>query len=334
MSPGRASRLLFGSCNNQDYDQPLWNHVLKRNGTAFVWGGDAIYADRNTGLDYSTFPPNPHIQQATPQVLESVYKQQLANDNYRKVRDSMFVIGTIDDHDYGADNGDIEYQYKVESAVLYVEQFLGQPKESIMAKRARRGDGVFGVKLFDFSRPIGEELLSDQDAALEPEVPVHDEQKYTDNSVAVFLLDVRSHKTPWVKSGMKKYFQNFDGDFLGEHQWEWLKSALSRSNASVNVFISGLQVHGDKYCDGNLGESWGRFPAAQNRLYNLILQSGAKAPILISGDVHQAELSRKDCYAASTQQMRPILEMTTSGLTHSWGSRFCSRPVSLAIKWA
>jgi alkaline phosphatase D len=38
------SRLAFGSCNEQDMQNKLWPIIQERNPTAFIWGGDAIYA--------------------------------------------------------------------------------------------------------------------------------------------------------------------------------------------------------------------------------------------------------------------------------------------------
>lgn len=43
-APDGKSRILFGSCNSQEYPQPLWSVMASRNATAFVWAGDAIYA--------------------------------------------------------------------------------------------------------------------------------------------------------------------------------------------------------------------------------------------------------------------------------------------------
>ena len=39
------SRILFGSCNSQYHEQPLWPNIISRNAAAFVWCGDAVYAD-------------------------------------------------------------------------------------------------------------------------------------------------------------------------------------------------------------------------------------------------------------------------------------------------
>lgn len=229
------------------------------------------------------------------------------------------------DHDYGCDNGDATYMYRRESAVAFVN-FMGEPYESAMSRRARAGAGVYGVKVFDFARPAGETEVHELEAAIDPDVMYMDHtpfHTYSNQSVAVFVLDIRSHKTPW-KTGSAAYAPDFEGDFLGEQQWQWLESALQRSKASVNVIVSGVQVHSNKFPDGNIAESWGKYPRAQQRLFNAILQDGVQSPILMSGDVHMTQLSRKDCVRSDRlgqhASVRPLIEMTTSGMTHSWGT--------------
>ena len=71
-------------------------------------------------------------------------------------------------------------------------------------------------------------------------------------------------------------------------------------------------------------EDWSRFTAAQHRLYQTILSSGVAAPILVSGDVHMAELLRRDCRRRSHHPLndndpmysasRMLLEVTVSGM--------------------
>lgn len=235
--------------------------------------------------------------------------------------------------DYGCNNGDVEYEYKLESNRAYVN-FLREKRDestnlTLMARRAAEGKGVYGVKVLDFTRQPSEQLLSDEAAGLEPDVSASP-TKLSNRSVAVFLLDVRSNKTPWPRN-WKKYLVDYDADFLGEEQWAWFEEALNRSTATMNVIVQGLQVHADRYFDGNTVESWSRFPASQHRLYQTILRSDANSPILVSGDVHMAELLQKDCRQAGRfdkQESRTLLEVTTSGMTHSWGTNICARPTS------
>jgi PhoD-like phosphatase len=226
------------------------------------------------------------------------------------------------DHDYGCNNADRNFEHKYESAVAYVD-FLGEPKDSLMAKRASDGHGVYGVKLFDFARPGGQELVADDDAGIDPDLGKNSTSswKTSNKTVAVFVLDCRFHKTPW-EQGHARYRPDYNGDFLGERQWQWFESAIRQSKASVNIVVNGLQVHPNLVPDGNVAESWSKYPVAQQRLFDAMLQEGVEAPILISGDVHMAQIMRKDCKLNSHNSgpSRPLMEMTTSGMTHSWGT--------------
>jgi PhoD-like phosphatase len=190
-----------------------------------------------------------------------------------------------------------------------------------MARRARAGHGVYGVKLFDFSRPKGHHFVPEDEAAIDPDVKVltHVPTLHSNKTVAVFVLDCRTHKTPW-KKGSAAFGPDPEGDFLGERQWNWFESAIGRSRASINIVVNGLQVHGERFPDGNTAESWGKYPLAQQRLFDAMLQHGVEAPILVSGDVHMAQLSRKDCHSRETGNVRSLVELTTSGMTHSWGT--------------
>ena len=59
----------------------------------------------------------------------------------------------------------------------------------------------------------------------------------------------------------------------------------------------------------------------------------SRAPILVSGDIHFAQLLRKDCRKSAAEgdpdngTIRSLYEVTTSGMTHSWGSKhgYCAR---------
>lgn len=132
--------------------------------------------------------------------------------------------------------------------------------------------------------------------------------------------------SPW-KKGPERYQPDYEGDYLGERQWQWFESSIRRSRASVNVVVNGLQVHANRYPDGNTAESWDHYPRAQQRLFDALLQEGVESPILVSGDVHMAQLLRKDCARKGEHHpQRTLVELTTSGLTHSWGT--ISTPLS------
>jgi len=323
-------RIAFGSCNNQLLDQPLWSVIESRKPTAFVWGGDAVYGDRYINSDSIYFQSlfKEHVC-ATPEQLEKDYNMLLSNPGYQKLlQTNLTVFGAIDDHDFGCDNGDSTFAYSKLTGKEFVK-FTDEPVESPIRKRAENGRGVYGVKVFDFDRPEGAHLVPDEEAAIDPDIVYSDSQTpiYSNKSVAIFVLDVRTNKSPW-KKGSDRLAPDYDGDFLGEHQWQWFEKAIARSRASVNIIVSGLQVHPERYPDPEIFESWGKYPLSQQRLYDALLQENVEAPILISGDVHMSQLMRKDCFHQPNNndeiQSRSILELTTSGMTHSWGT--CTNP--------
>jgi len=293
--------------------------------------------------DWTKFPPGMIIQSATPKVLEECYEKQLQNSKYQDFlqKTNATIFGTLDDHDMGCNNADSTFEYKTESALAFLH-FTGETYLSPVYQRAQLGYGVYGVKLFDFNSNHTNYLVPDMDAAIDPDI-LEDVDRYNDmtqgkddhrrnysnHSVAIFFLDVRTHRTPWGK-GLKGWTPNYDGDFLGERQWQWLEKAVLRSQASVNIFVQGLQVHPYRFPDANFAEVWAQFPRARQRLYDTILASeNIKAPILVSGDVHMAQFMRKDCvkyderYNPQTPR-KPFIEVTTSGMTHSWGTCFFS----------
>lgn len=332
------ARIIFGSCNSQHFEQPFWDVVLKRLPTAFVWAGDSLYADDRKHNDG-------RIMDANPEYLRQLYQAQRAVPGYKQLIDTansgVSIFGTIDDHDYGTNNGDRTFSWKRENAIEFIK-FLGLDGSTAMARRASQGKGVYGVQVYDFSRhPSQKRRLSDVEAALDPDVITADEFRSrrdhegdVQRTVAVFVLDVRTHKTPWSSVFSERFSTYPEGDFLGEEQWTWFETALGRSNAAVNVIVSGVQIHAPWFYDGNLVENWSAFPKAQHRLYQAVLQANVAAPLLISGDVHLAQLLRKDCKKSVVEgdrmtTIRPLYEITTSGMTHSWGSSgasICGRP--------
>lgn len=90
--------------------------------------------------------------------------------------------------------------------------------------------------------------------------------------VEIFLLDDR-------------YWRGLDDSITGDAQEEWLKDALVDSDATFKLIVSGSQ-----YTLLDHSDSWGVFPEAQTRLRQFIADEGVEGVLLLSGDVHRAEL--------------------------------------------
>ena len=77
--------------------------------------------------------------------------------------------------------------------------------------------------------------------------------------------------------------------------------------AEIRLIVSSTQVIADqKYMD-----EWGNYPLERKRLFELIERTKAQGVIILSGNVHFAELSRLDAGAYD------LLDFTSSGLTHA-----------------
>ena len=107
----------------------------------------------------------------------------------------------------------------------------------------------------------------------------------------------------------KRYEINQTGDILGEEQWAWLKKELTNSEADIHIIANGIQVISEEQGF----EKWANFPKARKRLLDLLTETKPKNPIVLSGDRHIAEYSR-----IKTNDL-DLPEITSSGLTHTWG---------------
>lgn len=110
-------RFVFGSCNNQNKPQPLWDEMLKQSPDLFIWGGDIVYADKEK-----------------PTNLGLALSKQNQNQAWLKFKSKVPFIGTWDDHDYGVNDGDGTYVGKYVAKELILD-FLEEPKSTLRRKQ-------------------------------------------------------------------------------------------------------------------------------------------------------------------------------------------------------
>jgi len=104
---------------------------------------------------------------------------------------------------------------------------------------------------------------------------------------------------------------------LGNKQWNWLENQLKNSNAHFNILMSSIQFL--SYEHGF--ESWGTMPNEVETLENLLKTTQVKNTIILSGDRHISEISKKDIDGLNY----PLIDFTSSGMTHSY-TNFKSEP--------
>jgi alkaline phosphatase D len=213
------------------------------------------------------------------------------------LRESTPVAAIWDDHDFGENDAGGDYPRKEESRQVFLD-FWSEPAGSPRRNR----DGVYASYVFG---PPGKR-------------------------VQVILPDLRYNRMPLLKldlggagyeawararvaAGLElpgPYMRNPDhgATMLGERQWQWLEQQLAVP-ADLRLFGSSVQV----LADFTGWESWACFPRDRERLIDLIRRKDANGVVLLSGDVHYAELSKLDVNVPYT-----LWDLTSSGLTEEW----------------
>ncbi|MEX0882826.1 MAG: alkaline phosphatase D family protein [Cyclobacteriaceae bacterium] len=229
--------IAFGSCNKHDLPQPLWEPILEEHPDVWIWLGDNVYGDTQD-----------------MELLKTKYDSQYDQEGYAMIRKTTQVIGTWDDHDFGINDGGVNFAKKKESQQIMLN-FLEEPENT--PRRAQ--EGVYTVHEF------GE-----------------GEQK-----VNIYLLDTRYHRDTLEKEA-DNYVPNTEGTILGEEQWQWLEEEFLHSDARINIIASGIQFIAEEHPY----EKWANFPKEREKLMKLIADSGLQSPVLISGDRHIGEMAK------------------------------------------
>lgn len=324
------TRLAFGSCHSRgainrrliksgSIKSTIWDVIgNKIKPQAFLWTGDAIY-------------PPMKVKGDTPlNIMYEEYSQMLSNSTlgYATFIKEKYLIsgvhGVWDDHDYGGNDRGRELKQREDRRDAYLD-FLGVP---ISDNSRRHRHGLYSS--IEFGTYSYNETNTD---------------KVRNNRVKVIFLDTRWHRekhcipsvgansyipfgaiisciTRWLTAGFdlpshlpSSICQSRENAIIGEEQWIWLENELKDSPASVHIIVSSIQV----LTTNPVVESCGHFPAERDRLLKLL--NTVPGLIILSGDVHHAEISTT---SKDTPQMRnqgSIIEVTSSGLTHS-----CSGP--------
>lgn len=116
------TRIAFGSCNRTTLPQPLWSPIVAFDPQLWIWLGDNVYGDTED-MDE----------------MRAEYEAQLAMPGYRQLLERAEIVGTWDDHDYGANNAGREFPARAASQREALD-FLGVPADS----PRRRHEGLYG----------------------------------------------------------------------------------------------------------------------------------------------------------------------------------------------
>lgn len=259
-----VARIAFGSCARQDQPQPIWEQINDAKPDLFLFIGDNIYGDTEDMT-----------------LMKTKYDQLATIPGFAKLRRSVPILATWDDHDFGVNDGGANYAQRAASQQLLLD-FFGEPKDSPRRQR----EGVYDAKIYG---PVGKR-------------------------VQIILLDTRYHRSalktvPRGTRGQGRYTSDDDPNktMLGAAQWQWLGEQL-RQPAEVRIIASSIQV----IAEDHGWEKWMNFAPERQRLFKLIRATGATGVVFISGDRHLAELSMMDGGVGY-----PLYDLTASGMNNA-----------------
>jgi alkaline phosphatase D len=233
--PRTSLKIAVGSCFLDSRGGTALADIAEQGPDLMLWLGDNVYAD---ATDMT--------------LLRTMYDTLGGNPRFAALRDSVDMMATWDDHDYGNDNANGSWPLKEASKAEFL-RFWGAGEDDPRWDQP----GVYS------SRTFGE----------------------GDRTVQVILLDNRYNLDPWDYEGIDPNRQ-----VLGDVQWAWLRERLLEP-ATIRIIGSGVQVVQD-YDISDIWEAWGDSPLQRERLFRLIRELRVPGVLFVSGDMHFAELSR------------------------------------------
>ncbi|GET87815.1 hypothetical protein, conserved [Leishmania tarentolae] len=227
------------------------------------------------------------------------------------------VWATWDDHDMGKNDGGREYTGRNSTQNFFLN-FLRAPSSD---PRWRR-EGVYGAYTTDFR-----DIVDDTRGWGAPMLLLM--RQLYEHAICVVLLDVRSFRdSPNATEA---------GDMLGTEQWVWFEELLQnyttptqdgRERCAMVLIGGGIQF----ILDEKPAENWAAFPRSRDRLLGLLQAYRVERVAFITGDVHMGELGADFTKHAIEEVLGyPIVEATSSGLTHSANMYFLPRFIPLLL---
>ncbi len=103
--PQPLTRIAFGSCADQNRQQPIWSRIFAYDPELFIFTGDNVYGDDHSG---------------TLKELRGAYTQAAKIPSIKRLRATRPVLATWDDHDYGMNDAGGDFPNKRESQELFL----------------------------------------------------------------------------------------------------------------------------------------------------------------------------------------------------------------------
>ncbi|MGI9244388.1 MAG: alkaline phosphatase D family protein [Verrucomicrobiales bacterium] len=268
---GPVERIAFGSCAKHWQAQPIWGAIIDKKPDLFLFLGDNIYGDTDGTTAWLVSEGQ----------MVGEWNRLADKPEFQRARAALPFLATWDNHDYGSHAGGAEFPVKEETKEAFLS-FFGEPENSPRWKRS----GIYDAKILGPEGKRVQIILLDTkfNRSAFKKDPTPKQERLKAGKVGGYLPDGDKSKT-----------------HLGAEQWAWLETELEKP-AELRLICSSTQViPNQKGMD-----EWGNFPRERQRL--LALAESAGNSIVLSGNVHFAEISREPTTG--------LVEFTSSGMTH------------------
>lgn len=118
-------KFAFGSCNDQNKEQPLWKVIASENPQLMIMMGDNVYAS------------------GTQRPIIDQYIKLNSQPDYKDLKETTPFLATWDDHDYGKNDGGFSNPDKNEARSLFVN-YWGYLKNSL----PKNQEAIYHSRLF------------------------------------------------------------------------------------------------------------------------------------------------------------------------------------------
>lgn len=226
-----VTEFVFASCNRQHNPQPLWKKILAEPKQFFMWGGDNVY-----------------VNSSNPEVMKNEYQVLLNNPEYQALQAQTPIIGTWDDHDYGADNSGGEFAMKEFSRDLFFN-FIAEPAATVRRQRS----GVYTAYTMGPSDQQIKVILLDtrynRTSSSDPNDNILGEEQWQWLERELATSKARAHF-------LVSSFSVLSPSLLGGEQWiSWKKSYARLAQLIAAYQPSGLVIlTGDRHFAGMLSK--------------------------------------------------------------------------------
>ena len=197
------TRIAFGSCNEQNNPQHMWELIAARDPQAFLFIGDNIYGDPtwDGGADLGS--------------LRAAYAKQSTHREFIDFAARIPMLVTWDDHDFGFNDGGASFAHRRFAEDIF-ETYWRSPAD------VRERDGVYMSRMYGGEGKRVQVILLD---------------------TRFFRSNLRRPKEGEEGPATGRFLPNEDpqATVLGEAQWQWLETELAKP-ADLRVVVTSIQL--------------------------------------------------------------------------------------------